>query len=138
MKFAVLKALPTQGLLDSGWTLSIQTAYLKTPEKVVADYDKLVRAIADLELMEKYLREEVLHTDGSTSGLRSVMDQVASLGTLISPILSLFDRRSGANVATVLGDVKNIVSVLPGISKTVPLAATSSLSGTAVRDLFQL
>lgn len=121
MKFAILKALTKPGYLGASWKHHLQTAYQVTPALVRKDYEKLVRAIADLELMEKYLREEVLHLDEETSNLRSVIDRAVSLGALFAPVIGLFDRKHGVEMAKVLDDVENIVSALPGIGRAVTL-----------------
>lgn len=122
MKFAVLKALTRPGYLGATWKTHLQDAYLEKPDIVRKDYEKLVRAIADLELMEKYLREEVLHLDEETSGLRDAIDRAVHIGALFAPIIGLFDRKHGVDIANVLSDVENIVSRIPGIGRHTTLS----------------
>jgi len=91
MKFALLKALSPSGTLSESWMETTQQSFLQNPVVFRRDYEKLVRAIADLELMEQYIRKEVLHDDESTSDARMVMDRVKDAFSYVSPYLAIID-----------------------------------------------
>jgi len=87
MRFTVLKALPKPGMLSESWKLQIQQSFAQNPDGVRGDYDRLVRSIADLELMEQYIRKDILHKDEQSSTLRQIVDFARDINSLLGPAL---------------------------------------------------
>lgn len=108
MKFSVLKTLTTPGHLTSDWKKSINRSYEEKPDAVRQDYEKLVRAIADLQLMEEYLRKEVLHNDESTSYLRQTVELAMRMGMFIAPILATFSPGTAGKLAAILAALQGL------------------------------
>jgi hypothetical protein len=102
MKFALLKSLNPPGVLSENWTNSVQQSYNTDPSGLVKDYEKLVRAIADLELMESYIRKNILHKDGSTSYALDIMGLVRDNVALIAPWLTVLDSVAGLTRGRIL------------------------------------
>jgi hypothetical protein len=92
MKFAVLKAMDKPGQLSDTWKNITQASYSERPSAFVKDYEKLVRAIADLELMEQYIRKDVLQGDESASLLVTAMNKARDTVSLVAPLLALADQ----------------------------------------------
>lgn len=111
MKFSALKALPVPGKLTDDWKRVTLQQFAKDPEIVRKDYVRLVESIADLELIEDYLREEVLHIDEPTNVLRKTVDLARELGVLIAPILTAYSPGSAKEVIKALGIISGIRSL---------------------------
>lgn len=107
MKFSAIKALPVPGVLTSEWKTSVNQTYAKKPDAVRRDYDRLVKAIADLELIEEYLRKEILHSDESTSPLRQTVELARELGVFVAPILAAFLPGAAGQIARVLSTIES-------------------------------
>lgn len=108
MKFSALKALPVPGKITPDWKTQVNQSFVKDPVVVKKDYEKLVRAIADLELMEEYLRKEVLHDDASTSTLRQTVDLARELGYFVAPILAAFSPGAASKVGSIIATLDNL------------------------------
>lgn len=122
MKFAFLKALSRPGVMTTDWKNYTQLCYQNHPEALEKDYERLVQSIADLELIEKYLREEVLHKSEETAGLRSVMSKAVELGTLVAPFLQLFRIHGATEVVDAIDRLNQIgLNSQAGFSRSKPL-----------------
>lgn len=108
MRFSVLKTLTEPGKLTSEWKKSINQSFERNPSAVRQDYEKLVKAIADLQLMEEYLRKEVLHNDESTSYLRQTVELAMSMGMFIAPILATFSPGAAGKLAAILAALESL------------------------------
>lgn len=128
MKFRVLKALERPGVLSADWKANIQNAFNKNPVLVQEDYKSLVQAIADLELIEKYLREQVLHEDDETSGLQSVVQKAVEVGALLAPLLSVFRIRGAEQFGAVVSGLQSLgIITQSNVSRHRPLMETTPL-----------
>lgn len=125
MKFSAIPALPVPGVLTSEWKMKINQTYAKRPEAVKRDYDRLVRAIADLELIEEHLRKEVLHNDALTSPLRQTVELARELGVFVAPILSAFLPGATGQIARVLSTIE-AARIHSRMRNGVPLASPGS------------
>jgi hypothetical protein len=102
MKFSAIKALPVAGRITADWKQTQSQLYANDPATVKKDYKQLVMLIADLELIEEYLRKQVLSNDATTNTLRKTVGLARELGFFIAPLLN----------AILPGSVRSVNSVM--------------------------
>jgi len=87
--FLIIKELPANGVPDTAWLKFHQEKWLKTPEKLRAEYEKLVKSLASLHVIEATLREKVLHLDAPSYDLRSQLSEMlpAYAGALLQALV---------------------------------------------------
>jgi hypothetical protein len=79
MKFLILKELNRDSVDQDTWLAYHQRAYKKDPIRFAKEYEKLVKSISDLQLLEYTLRTQVLHQDDFTDSLRSALEKLIPL-----------------------------------------------------------
>jgi len=90
MRFALISELPADGKVSTAWIKTHQARYSQKPTAVRAEYEKLVKSLAQLHIIEKALREEVLHVDDQSSDFRSSVAAVlsTSVDVLLTKLLT--------------------------------------------------
>lgn len=76
MKFLILKELKPEGPERDVWLKYHQKQYAKDPVGFAREYEKLVKSISDLQLIEYSLRTQVLHQDDFTDSLRGALEKL--------------------------------------------------------------
>lgn len=76
MKFLILKELNPSDVDSPTWLAYHQRMYTKDPARFAKEYEKLVKSISDLQLLEYKLRTQVLHQDDFTDALRSALEKL--------------------------------------------------------------
>lgn len=76
MKFLILKELNPAATDSSTWLAYHQRMQAKDPARFAREYEKLVKSISDLQLLEYKLRTQVLHQDDFTDTLRTALEKL--------------------------------------------------------------
>lgn len=82
----VLKTLPRASKITADWKIIVNQLYRDQTRSVVEDYERIVTALMELQIVEEYLRKEVLQNDDRTDGLRKTVELAYSLGYFISTV----------------------------------------------------